>query len=65
LDHELVTEVIYDQVTAGRFRHGTRFHRWRLDKAPEQCTFDQLVHELRPAELIQLIDAYNAVRTHD
>nr|MEC6702308.1 ATP-dependent DNA ligase [Sphingobium sp. SJ10-10] len=56
LDHELIAEVIYDQVTAGRFRHGTRFHRWRPDKAGEQCTFDQLIRELRPAELLQLID---------
>ncbi|WP_296305521.1 ATP-dependent DNA ligase [Pseudomonas sp.] len=55
LDHELVVEVIYDQVTARRFRHGTRFHRWRPDKLPENCTFDQLVRELAPAELIELI----------
>ncbi|WP_070158017.1 ATP-dependent DNA ligase [Sphingobium phenoxybenzoativorans] len=56
LRHELVIEVIYDQITAGRFRHGTRFRRWRPDKAPTQCTYDQLVRELRPAELLQLID---------
>lgn len=55
LDHGLVAEVIYDQITAGRFRHGTRFHRWRPDKSPKQCTFGQLVRELKPAELIQLI----------
>jgi ATP-dependent DNA ligase len=51
LRHELVAEVVYDQVTAGRFRHGTRFLRWRPDKAPAQCTRDQLVRELEPAEL--------------
>ncbi len=51
LRHELVAEVVYDQVTGGRFRHGTRFLRWRPDKAPSQCTRDQLIHELRPAEL--------------
>jgi len=56
LRHELVVEVIYDQITAGRFRHGTRFHRWSPDKIPKQCTYDQLVRELRPAELLQLID---------
>jgi ATP-dependent DNA ligase len=39
---ELVVEVRYDQVTGGRFRHGTRLLRWRPDKAPAQCTFDQL-----------------------
>jgi len=38
----LVVEVAYDQFTGGRFRHGTRFLRWRPDKAPAQCTFDQL-----------------------
>ena len=48
---ELVAEVTYDQVTGGRFRHGTSFHRWRPDKSPRQCTMDQLEHELRPAAL--------------
>lgn len=37
-----VVEVGYDAFTGGRFRHGTRFFRWRPDKAPEQCTFTQL-----------------------
>ena len=45
----LVVEVVYDQVTGGRFRHGTRLLRWRPDKAPRQCGTDQLIHELRPA----------------
>jgi ATP-dependent DNA ligase len=39
---KLVVEVLYDHVTAGRFRHGTRLLRWRPDKAPRQCTFDQI-----------------------
>jgi ATP-dependent DNA ligase len=39
---ELVVEVRYDQVTAGRFRHGTALLRWRPDKAPRQCGVDQL-----------------------
>lgn len=52
---ELVVEVNYDQVTAGRFRHGTRFLRWRPDKAADQCTYDQLQAELRPAEVDQLL----------
>lgn len=43
----LVAEVSYDQVTGGRFRHGTRLLRWRPDKAPTQCTFDQLAPALR------------------
>lgn len=46
---ELVVEVRYDQVTADRFRHGTRLIRWRPDKTPEQCTFDQMEREARPA----------------
>jgi ATP-dependent DNA ligase len=51
---ELVVEVRYDQVTARRFRHGTGFVRWRPDKAPRQCTFDQLAPELRPSEIKEL-----------
>lgn len=39
---ERVVEVGYDAFTGGRFRHGTRFMRWRPDKAPEQCTYAQL-----------------------
>jgi ATP-dependent DNA ligase len=54
LKPELVVEVVYDQVTAGRFRHGTKLLRWRPDKAPRQCTLDQLRLPLRPAELLTL-----------
>jgi ATP-dependent DNA ligase len=50
----LVVEVRYDQVTGRRFRHGTGFVRWRPDKDPKQCTFDQLAPELRPSELKEL-----------
>jgi ATP-dependent DNA ligase len=39
---KLVVEVLYDQVTNRRFRHGTRLLRWRGDKAPKQCTMEQL-----------------------
>jgi ATP-dependent DNA ligase len=39
---EVVVEVAYDHFTGGRFRHGTRFLRWRPDKAPRQCTMDQV-----------------------
>lgn len=38
----LVAEVQYDHFTGGRFRHGTRFLRWRPDKKPRQCGFEQL-----------------------
>ena len=54
LKPELVVEVRYDQVTGRRFRHGTGFLRWRPDKAPKQCTFEQLAPELRPSELKEL-----------
>ena len=50
-----VVEVVYDQITDGRFRHGTRLLRWRPDKAPRQCTSDQLVREISPAELEAII----------
>ena len=39
---ELVVEVAYDQVSDGRIRHGTKLLRWRTDKAPAECTVDQL-----------------------
>ena len=42
LKPRLVVEVEYDHLTGNRFRHGTRLVRWRPDKAPGQCTFDQL-----------------------
>ncbi|MGK2962076.1 MAG: ATP-dependent DNA ligase [Gemmatimonadaceae bacterium] len=38
----LVAEIEYDHFTSGRFRHGTKFLRWRPDKAPDQCTLDQV-----------------------
>ncbi len=38
----VVVQVSYNQVTEGRFRHATRFERWRPDKQPDQCTTDQL-----------------------
>jgi ATP-dependent DNA ligase len=50
----LVVEVRYDQVTGRRFRHGTGFVRWRPDKDPKQCTYEQLAPELRPSELKEL-----------
>ena len=51
---ELVVEVKYDQVTSGRFRHGTGLVRWRPDKDPAQCTCDQLKPALRPSQLKEL-----------
>src|SRR5205807_2503140 len=42
LEPALVLEVRYDHVTGHRFRHGTKFLRWRPDKAPTPSTVDQL-----------------------
>jgi ATP-dependent DNA ligase len=38
----LVVEVSYSHFSGDRFRHGTRLLRWRPDKAPQQCTMDQV-----------------------
>jgi len=54
LKPELVVEVRYDQITSERFRHGTSIVRWRPDKDPKQCTYEQLAPELRPSELKEL-----------
>ncbi|MBI2390921.1 MAG: ATP-dependent DNA ligase [Deltaproteobacteria bacterium] len=39
---ELVVEVAYDHMQGSRFRHTAQFRRWRVDKKPGDCTFDQL-----------------------
>jgi ATP-dependent DNA ligase len=39
---ELVVEIDFDHVSAGRIRHGARLRRWREDKPARECTFDQL-----------------------
>ncbi|HSY47222.1 MAG TPA: ATP-dependent DNA ligase [Thermoanaerobaculia bacterium] len=39
---ELVCEVEYDYFSQGRFRHGSKFLRWRPEKKPRQCTMDQV-----------------------
>jgi ATP-dependent DNA ligase len=52
LKNKLIAEVRYDHVTDGRFRHGTKFLRWRPDKALKFCTFDQLQPEKRPSKVI-------------
>jgi ATP-dependent DNA ligase len=39
----VVVQISYDQLEGGRFRHATRFERWRPDKPAEECTMDQLV----------------------
>ncbi|MGB3338464.1 MAG: ATP-dependent DNA ligase [Devosia sp.] len=52
---ELVAEVGYDQISGDRFRHPTRFVRWRQDKPPESCTFDQLAVPVDPDTIIKSI----------
>jgi len=49
LDPRLVVEVEYDHFTNGRFRHGTKFLRWRPDKAPSQCRMSQVAEARREA----------------
>jgi ATP-dependent DNA ligase len=55
LKHKLVVEVRYDHVSDKRFRHGTKLIRWRPDKAPTQCTFDQLKPPSPPAEVAAML----------
>lgn len=45
LKPKLVVEVSYDHFSGGRFRHGTGLLRWRPDKAPKQCTLDQVIRK--------------------
>jgi ATP-dependent DNA ligase len=49
LDPTLVAEVQFDHFTGGRFRHGTKFLRWRPEKSPRQCTMKQVQRENRLA----------------
>ena len=49
LKPELVVEVQFDHFTGGRFRHGTKFLRWRPDKNPHDCTISQVRRENRSA----------------
>jgi ATP-dependent DNA ligase len=53
LKPKLVVEVCYDHFSGGRFRHGTRLLRFRLDKAPRQCTADQVTQ--KKANLMKLL----------
>ena len=49
LSPKLVAEVQFDHFTGGRFRHGTKFLRWRPDKDPKDCTITQVKRENRSA----------------
>ena len=50
---DLVAEVSYDHLQGTRFRHGTHFQRWRPDKAPSDCRYDQL-EETAAFEIAQI-----------
>jgi ATP-dependent DNA ligase len=50
---ERVVEVAYDHLQGDRFRHATTFKRWRPDKAPESCRYDQLETSV-PYELAKI-----------
>jgi ATP-dependent DNA ligase len=52
---ELVVEVAYDHMQGSRFRHTAQFRRWRTDKKPSDCTYDQL--EVVPPEELAVIFA--------
>jgi ATP-dependent DNA ligase len=58
---ERVVEVAYDHLQGDRFRHGTTFLRWRPDKPPEQCRYDQL-SEAAPFELRKIFAPELAAR---
>jgi ATP-dependent DNA ligase len=49
----LVAEVAYDHMQGSRFRHMAQFRRWRQEKPPKDCTFDQL-ETVAPEELRKL-----------
>jgi len=53
---ERVCEVAYDHLQGDRFRHATQFVRWRPDRSPEQCRYDQL-EVTPPYELRQIFAA--------
>jgi len=53
LKPKLVVEVCYDHFSGDRCRHGTRLLRWRPDKAPRQCTLDQV--KQKKANLLALL----------
>src|SRR5690606_20147569 len=55
---ERVCEVKYDHMQGDRFRHAATFLRWRPDKAPRDCRYDQL-EVTTPYELAQVFRLSN------
>ena len=63
LKPKLVIEVCYDHFSGERFRHGTSILRWRPDKAPRQCSFEQLKQKaVDPMKLLKQLCARSAQR---
>jgi ATP-dependent DNA ligase len=52
-----VAEVAYDHMQGDRFRHATKFVRWRPDRSPESCTYAQLATAV-PTELDSVFGAH-------
>ena len=57
LEPKLVCEVRYDHFSGGRFRHGTKFLRWRPEKAPKNCTYEQVQSRARGGVLEKMLAA--------
>jgi ATP-dependent DNA ligase len=61
---ERVCEVKYDHLQGPRFRHAAVFRRWRADKSPESCRYDQL-DVTTPYDLARVFDAGRSARRRD
>jgi ATP-dependent DNA ligase len=60
---EWVCEVKYDHLQGDRFRHGATFLRWRPDKRPKDCRYDQL--EVVPAYELERVFGARETRRSD
>jgi ATP-dependent DNA ligase len=57
LKPKLVCEVRYDHFSGGRFRHGTKFLRWRPEKNPRSCNYEQLASTKAKSGLKEMLEA--------
>jgi ATP-dependent DNA ligase len=57
LNPKLVCEVRFDHFSGGRFRHGTKFLRWRPEKDPNTCTYEQLTPAKQKGKMDQFLAA--------
>ena len=55
LKPKLVCEVRYDHFSGGRFRHGTKFLRWRPEKTPRSCTYEQVKPSRQRNRLMEML----------